>query len=433
MLEMHRILKRTGTLYLHCDPTASHYLKVMADEIFGRERFLSEVIWKRTGAHSSARRPAPLHDVILVYSKSDTYTWNVIYAERDPEYVRTHYSLVDADGRRYQAVTLHATGTRQGSSGQPWRGIDIAAKGGHWKYTIEGLERLDAEGRIYWPPKGEMPRLKQYLDDGKGTPLQDVWTDIAPVNSMAKERLGYPTQKPAALLERILSISSEKGDVVLDPFCGCGTTLVAAQKLGRAWVGIDISPTAVNIMKERLGRVGATEVKLVGMPVNEAQLRALKPFEFQNWVMVRMHGTGSTRQSGDMGIDGYSFMLHEPIQVKQSDGIGRNVVDNFETAVERGGKAKGYIVAFSFGRGAHEEAARVKAAKGLEIVLVKVADLLTDAPDIVTPQPGLFANDLPLPEPRPREARPSVEELIASEHNGYELARAAEEPADYSP
>jgi hypothetical protein len=248
----------------------------------------------------------------------------------------------------------------------------------------------------------------------KGKHPDDVW-EISIVAPSAKERLGYPTQKPEALMERIILASSNKGDIVLDPFAGCGTTMVAAQRLGRQWIGIDVSPTAVGLMKRRMEKVGATDVKLIGMPVTEAQLRNLKPFEFQNWVIQRMNGTHSPRKSGDMGIDGFSFMLHEPIQVKQSSGIGRNVVDNFETAVKRGGKTKGYIVAFSFGRGAYEEAARVKGADGLTIELLRVADLLEGKADLVTPETGLFGGDIPLPEPRAPEARPSIEELVASD------------------
>jgi hypothetical protein len=258
--------------------------------------------------------------------------------------------------------------------------------------------------------------------------MTDVW-DIPVINSTSKERLGYPTQKPEALMERIVLASSNHGDIVLDPFCGCGTTLVAAQRLGRQWIGIDISPTAVNLMKRRLERIGTTDIKLVGMPVTEAQLHALKPFEFQNWVIDRINGTHSPRKSGDMGIDGFSFMLHEPIQVKQSDGIGRNVVDNFETAVKRVGHVKGYIMAFSFGRGAYEEVARARAEAGLDIRLVKVSDLLADKADLVTPEPGMFGTDLPLPSARDADSRPSIEELIESARGA--LPRAAEPPEGY--
>ncbi len=260
----------------------------------------------------------------------------------------------------------------------------------------------------------------------------DVWEHHA-VMPWSKERAGYPTQKPEELLRRIIAASSNPGDIVLDPFAGCGTALVAAHQLGRQWIGIDISPTGVNLMKRQIQRrAGAENIKLVGMPVTEAQLRELKPFEFQNWVIDRMNGSGSPRKSGDMGIDGLSFLLHEPIQVKQSSGIGRNVVDNFETAVKRSGHTKGYIVAFSFGKGAYEEAARVKGAEGMVIELLTVADLLEGKADLVTPETGLFSVDLPMPEPRAPESLPSVEELIASE-TGQELGRVAEAEELYDP
>jgi hypothetical protein len=241
-----------------------------------------------------------------------------------------------------------------------------------------------------------------------------VW-QIPIVAPSAKARLGYPTQKPEELLDQVILASSNANDVVLDPFAGCGTTLVSAERLKRQWIGIDISPTAVGLMKRRMEKVGATNVKLVGMPVTEDQLRALKPFEFQNWVIQRFNGTHSTRKSGDMGIDGFSFLEHLPIQVKQSSGVGRNVVDNFETAIEREGKHSGYIVAFNFTRGAHEEAARAKAAKGLDIKLIDVGDLLKDTTELVTPQTGQLFDDLPLPEASPREGRPSAEELVVSD------------------
>lgn len=371
VMEMRRILRPTGSFYLHCDWHAAHYLKVMLDDVFGANHFQNEVIWYYRGAGVSPRRWGRRHDNIFFYTKGKTWTFNV-----DP--VRVEYAPATVERFRHQIGNV--------------RGVHDF-----------GQQELN--------PLGKHP--------------DDVW-EISIVAPSAKERLGYPTQKPTELLRQIILASSNKSDIVLDPFAGCGTTMVAARLEGRRWIGIDISPTAVGLMKERMERIGASGIKLVGMPVTAAQLKALKPFEFQNWVIQRMHGTHSPRKSGDMGIDGYSFMLHEPIQVKQSEGVGRNVVDNFETAVERGGKQKGYIVALSFGRGAYEEAARVKAAKELDIVLVKVDDLLTNAPDIVTPQPGLFVTEMPLPEPRGPEARPSVEELIASEQNGHDSAPVAQ-------
>ena len=239
--------------------------------------------------------------------------------------------------------------------------------------------------------------------------------DIPPINSQAQERLGYPTQKPEALLERILLASSNENDVVLDPFCGCGTTVSVAERLRRRWIGIDISPTAVNLMVRRLNRFNPGLQPIIeGLPVTEEDLRQLKPYEFQNWVVQKFNGTGSPRKSGDMGIDGYSFMLNEPIQIKQQDRVGRNVVDNFETAVRRSGMAAGYIVAFSFAKGALEEVARAKRVDGLQIRLVTVKQLLSPgAPSVVF---GLATvTELPLPPSRRPNELPLAAELIRSD------------------
>jgi DNA modification methylase len=362
MIEMHRVLRPTGCLYLHCDWHASHYLKVMMDDVFGIQNFQNEVIWHYRGGGVSPSRWGRRHDTLLFYSKGKTWTFNV-----DP--VRTEYS----------ASVMESLPSRYDKS---YRGE-----------------------RVY----------SGYRPNPLGKHPDDVW-DVQPIMPSAKERLGYPTQKPETLLTRVILSSSNTGDVVLDPFAGCGTSLVVAHQLGRQWIGVDISPTAVTLAKHRMSKVGAKGIKLVGMPVSEEQLHALKPFEFQNWVIQRFNGTHSPRQSGDMGIDGYSFMEHLPIQVKQSERVGRNVVDNFETAVERGNKHRGYIVAFSFTRGAHEEAARAKESKGLEITLVGVADLLAETTELVTPDAGqFFPAEAPLPKARPAESRPSVEQLIKSD------------------
>jgi DNA modification methylase len=374
VMELHRLLKPTGSFYLHCDWHAAHALKLMLDDVFGEPRFQNEIIWYYRGAGVSPRRWARRHDNIFFYTKGKEWTFNV-----DP--VRGEYA--EATRERFK----HHIGNVRGAA----------------DYGAQALN-----------PKGKHP--------------DDVW-EISIIAPSAKERLGYPTQKPEALMERIIMASSNKGDIVLDPFAGCGTTLVAAQTLGRQWIGIDISPTAVGLVKSRMEKVGATGVKLVGMPVTEAQLHDLKPFEFQNWVIAQMHGTHSPRKVHDFGIDGYSFMLHEPVQVKQSTGIGRNVVDNFETAIKRVNHAKGYIVAFSFGRGAYEESARAKAEEGLDIRLLKVSDLLANKADLVAPESGLFGTDLPLPAARDDDSRPSIEELMESERTG--LLRAAEPPEDY--
>jgi DNA modification methylase len=365
VIEMHRVLKPTGVIFLHCDWHAGHYIKIMLDNIFGPRRFLNELVWCYRGGGVSPRWFGRKHDTIFFYGKGTQHHF-------EPQYVPYSESTVAVTGR---------TGRRVNKTE-----IDLE-RGGH---------------------------------------MPDWWTDINALQTWSPERLGYPTQKPEALLERIIKSSSQPGAVVLDPFCGCGTALVAANRLDRQWIGIDISPTAVGIMHRRMVREG-TSPKVIGMPVTQDELHALKPFEFQNWVIQRVHGTHAQRQTGDMGIDGYSFMEHLPIQVKQSEGVGRNVVDNFETAIRREGKSKGYIVAFSFTRGAREEAARVK-SEGLEIHLVSVPDLLVDTSDIVAPRTDLLpllpedlARDL-LPTIRSAKARPSAEELIESDTNSVASA-----------
>lgn len=203
LIELRRVLKATGSVYLHCDPTASHYLKLLMDAVYGPSMFRSEVIWKRTSAHSSAKRYGPVHDSLLFYSKSDSYAWNRIFEPYNQGYLETFFDQQDEDGRRWKRMDLTGAGVRHGETGQKWRGIDVTAKGRHWAYPPSTLDNLDRDGRIHWPQKkGGMPRLKQYPEDLSGVPLQDVWADISPMHNLSRERLGYPTQKPEALLER---------------------------------------------------------------------------------------------------------------------------------------------------------------------------------------------------------------------------------------
>lgn len=366
--EMYRVLKPTGSLYLHCDWHASAHLRVMMDDIFGPKHFQNEVIWYYRGGGVSKSRWGRRHDTILFYTKGADWTFNV-----DP--VRTDYSdsVKESNPSRY--------------------------------------DKSYRANKVY----------EGYRPNPLGKHPDDVWPIQPLMPSDKTERLGYPTQKPEALLERIILASSNKGDIVLDPFCGCGTAIAVAHKLDRAWLGIDISPTALGIMQRRMEKIGAT-VDLEGLPVTEQDLRELRPFEFQNWVIQRINGTHSPKKTGDMGIDGFSFMEQLPIQVKQSEKVGRVTVDNFETAIERNGSTKGYIVAFSFTRNAREEVARVNAAKGLEIELVEVATLVKGPPDKATRElTDLFPTlpkdfvGLPMPTPRPRGARPSLEELVRSD------------------
>jgi len=393
------LLKPTGSFYIHCDWHANAHIRIMLDKIFGDKNFRNEIIWKRTHAHGSSNKFGPVHDTILFYSKSKDYIWTDSKGEHDPEYIANHFTLTNSDGRRFQAISLTGAGIRHGDSGQPWKGIDPTKVNRHWAIpgkviarlklggsTVqEKLDSLDKAGRIYWPSKrGGTPRLKWYVDELEGPALLDLWTDISPISSNAAEHLGYPTQKPPRLLERIIKASSNKGDMVLDAFCGCGTACIEAQKLGRKWIGIDISPTAVKVIENQLKKIGVFKDKdyiLIGAPTTATQLRELKPFEFQNWVINEMQAHHSKRKVGDMGLDGYIpkdlFREASGIQVKQSEGIGRNVVDNFKAALDRAKYKKGYIVAFSFGKGIKEETARLKNIGEVDIELVTVEDLLS--------------------------------------------------------
>lgn len=361
MVKMYDVLNNTGSFYLHCDWHASHYLKVMLDGVFGISNFQNEIIWKRTpfkGSSKALAKQLPRsHDVIIFYSKGIDWTWNPPTLPYTDKYLKR---FKWKDKRGYYRKTLLKT------------------------YSQETLNRLRKENRLIEPTKLDAKySYKQYLDESPGTiQMDDVWTDINMINPVAKERLGYPTQKPEALLERIIKASSNKGDLVLDPFCGCGTTMAVAQKLGRKWVGIDISPTAIALIGKRLEKLGAIKSKdfdIIGMPTTITDLKALEPFEFQNWVINEMKAKQSKKLSSDFGLNGYYdktiFTDKAGFQVKQSEKVGRNVVDNFETALRRAEYEKGFIVAFSFTKGAREEVARVK-GKGLDIKLIKVEDLL---------------------------------------------------------
>lgn len=324
LVELHRVLKPTGSLYLHCDPTASHYLKILLDAIFGPENFRNEIIWKRTSAHSSAQKYGPVHDVILYYARAVTFIWNQSYEDYEDAYLSERFKRVDADGNRWKDADLSGSGIRRGETGEIWRGIDITAKGRHWMYPPSQLEELDAAGKIHWPPKGGMPRLKQYLHELPGIPAQDVWLDIFPVNSQAKERLGYPTQKPLALLERIVQASSNPGDVVLDPFAGCGTAIAAAHSLGRRWIGIDITHLSVSLLKYRLADMfqlaPGRDYAVIGEPVTldgARQLAKDDPYQFQFWALSLVQarplggqeGSRTGRRGADRGIDGVITFL----------------------------------------------------------------------------------------------------------------------------
>ena len=249
LIEMERILKPTGSIYLHCDPTASHYLKLLMDAVFGRENFRNEVIWKRTSAKGLASRNLPTnHDILLRYSKSTKVTWNPQYTPHDPDYVDKFYKYVDEEsGRRYRHDNLVNPNRNRPNLTYEFLGVTRV-----WRWTKERMQKAYEDGIVIQTKPGNVPVLKRYLDEQKGRPLDSIWIDIPPVQSNDKDRTGYPTQKPVALLERIIEASSNEGDVVLDPFCGCATTMVAADRLERQWAGIDLSPLAVKLVNERI-------------------------------------------------------------------------------------------------------------------------------------------------------------------------------------
>jgi DNA modification methylase len=372
--ECHRVLKETGSMYLHCDWHANHHLRVLMEKIFGEASFRSEIIWQRTSSHNDPKNFGNITDHILYFVKSNTHTWNPQYVSFAKEYIDTWYRNVDEKGRRYMSDNLASPHPRPNLT-YDYKGFKPPAYG--WKVSLEVMKSLDAEGRLIFPKgKNGIIRRKVYLDSSKGRPLQNLWSDISPLHSQSKERLGYPTQKPELLLERIIKASSNAMDIILDPFCGCGTSIVVANKLGRQWIGIDVSPTACKLMSKRL-RKSHAKYKIVGLPRTIAELKAIQPFEFQNWVFEKLHGRVNPRKTGDMGIDGW-IELDVPTQVKQSENVGRVDVDKFETAIRRYGKNRGVIIAFSYTKDAYEEVARVKNEEEVEIRLKTVEEILKE-------------------------------------------------------
>jgi len=308
LTELHRVLKQTGSLYLHCDPTASHYLKLVLDQIFGPTNFRNEIIWKRTTAHNDPKRFGRIHDILLFYSKSNKPTWNPVFMSYEPEYIETYYRYTDDIGRKFLSRDLTAPSHGSDSGQFEWRG-KYPPKGRMWAYTKENMERLEAEGRIFYTKNG-YPRLKQYLDDMAGMPAQSIWTDILNIRSWHAEDLGYETQKPLALLERIILANSNEGDIVLDPFCGCGTALVAAHKLNRKWIGIDITHLAIAVMKRRLqDQFPGIQFKVIGEPVDLPSAKELAKqdrYQFQWWALslIGARPLGEKKKGADKGIDG---------------------------------------------------------------------------------------------------------------------------------
>ncbi len=416
-VEMARVLKKTGSFYYHCDWHASHYVKVMLDQIFGENNFQAEIVWKRRVGMSSSvhesKRFGICTDYIQIYTCDNQggalATFNPQYNLDDPDYqqyVKERFNMVDENGRRFQADNLGNPAPRPNLMYE-YKGYKPPENG--WAISKEKMEQWDREGRIYFPAdKTKRLRRKRFIDELKGMPVQNLWTDIPELNSQAAERLGYPTQKPLALLERIINASSNTNEIVLDAFCGCGTALVAAQNLGRQWIGIDISPTACRVMakrlrdvcslpeNEKLWKIGRGFV-VRDLPWTIEKLRKIPPFEFENWAVIALGGIPNKVQVGDMGLDGRIFpvgtkpaeaggaMFAEdwfPVQVKQMDKVGRPDIDAFEAVMLRegeGGRQRGFFVAFGYSSDAEKECAAFHKRTGRFIKLLTVQEILDEA------------------------------------------------------
>ncbi len=321
LIELRRVLKATGSLYLHCDPTSSHYLKMLMDAVFAPQHFRTEIIWKRSTAHSDTKQGRKqhgrIHDVILFYTKSDEWTWNPVYTPYDAEYLESFYKHIEpGTGRRYALDNL--TGPGGAAKGNPK--YEVMGVVRYWRYSKDKMNELIRQGRIVQTKPGASPRYKRYLDEMPGVPLQDVWTDIRPIGAQAAERLGYPTQKPEALLERIVLASTNEGDVVLDPFCGCGTTVAVAERLKRPWIGIDITHLAISLIRYRLsdqyGDAVEGAYQVIGEPVSlpDAEVLASEdPYQFQWWALGLVGARPVEQKKGaDQGIDGRLYFHDAP-------------------------------------------------------------------------------------------------------------------------
>ena len=316
LIELRRVLKPTGSIYLHCDPTASHYLKMLMDGVFGGANFRNEIVWKRTSSHSDAKNYGCVYDSLMYYMKERGTVWNEQYVPYSQAHIESAYRHIDEHGRRYATRDMRSPHPRPNLTYE-YKGYKPHANG--WTVSPEVMERLDAEGRLHFPRSKEgRIRLRVYLDEMPGVKLGNMWDDIPPINSQAAERLGYPTQKPEALLERIINASSNEGDVVLDPFCGCGTAVAVAQKLKRSWIGIDITHLAIALIKYRLRDSFGEEAKfdIVGEPVSVPDAKALAeedPYQFQWWALSLVNARPVEQKKGaDKGIDGRIYFHDDP-------------------------------------------------------------------------------------------------------------------------
>jgi site-specific DNA-methyltransferase (adenine-specific) len=433
LVELHRVLKPSGCLYLHCDPTASPYLRTILDNIFGAENLRNEIVWQRTPSKSlMTRRLARNHDLILGYQRSDEAKWNLgkaflaYDADNLGEKTANKYRHTDADGRVYRLDNLINPNPNRPNLTYEFRGVTRV-----WRWTKERMQEAYDAGLVVQTRPGAVPQLKRYLDEQRGIPLGDVWTDIPPINSQAKERLGYPTQKPVALIERILELSGNPGDVVLDPFCGCGTTIHAAQKLGRQWIGIDITYLAINLIKRRLKDAFGEEIEFEekGQPTDFAgakQLAENDKFQFQHWALSLIGARPLKEGEGkgaDRGVDGLLYfyeterrdipgrVMEEPLP--RSEPVHR---EKIIVQVKGGGVNRGDVATLL------GDVENQKAAGGILITLEKQSkQMRTEAADA-----GRFTSKLWHDKDYPRIQILTVEGLL----NGTERVDA---PAQLNP
>lgn len=350
--ELHRVLKETGSLYLHCDPTASHYLKLILDAIFDVEFYRNEITWKRTTTHSDSKTWSRVADTIFFYTRGQKFIWNTPRDPHSKEYLATKYRYDDGDGRVYRLDNMTSPNPRPNMMYE-WKGFPFPSKG--WRYSKVTMAQLDKEGRIWYPTKkdgtldySKRPQLKRYLEEMEGGVMGTIWTDIPPINSQAQERLGYPTQKPQALLERIIVASSSEGNVVLDPFCGCGTTIHAAQKLKRKWIGIDVTHLAISLIEKRLrDAFPGIKYEVHGTPKDLEGARALaaqNKYQFQWWAVSLVNAVpfAGKRKGADTGIDGLIYFKPEGkttekaiVSVKGGENVNVAMIRDLAHVVDR--------------------------------------------------------------------------------------------------
>jgi site-specific DNA-methyltransferase (adenine-specific) len=361
LIELHRVLKPTGSLYLHCDSTVSHYLKILLDAVFTQKRFCAEITWKRTTAHSNVYNSyGDVKDSIFYYRKTDKFLWNQNYHVWSAKDLQKSFPNVDANGRRWRSENLRNPGLRPNLKYQytASNGVTYEPHPNGWTLSLEKMQELDRQGRLHFPNKitGRLRKIL-YADEFPGIKLQNIWDDIPPIGAQAIERLGYPTQKPVALLERIIAASSNEGDIVLDPFCGCGTTVHAAQKLNRRWIGIDITHLAVRLIERRLHKAFpniAFTVRGVPQDVGGAQALAdADKYQFQLWALslVEAQPFKGGVKGADGGVDGIVWFYADKkttekaiVSVKGGKNISDTQVKDLITTVEQTGAKMGFFV-----------------------------------------------------------------------------------------